>query len=91
MATGNALVRRTSADRRKHLQLSASMGGDVFDFADPGGTTPLITVNAPGLAVHALVPAAANLGLLAGIAIGDYGRFGTRAQLEAGVALYVGP
>jgi hypothetical protein len=90
MATGDALVRRTSADRRRHLQLSGSIGGDVFDFADPGGTTPLIIADATNVGLHALFPATADLGVMAGVAIGDYGRFGTRAQLEAGVALYVG-
>jgi YaiO family outer membrane protein len=90
MATGNVLIRRASLDRRRHVQISASTGGDVFDFADPVTSTPLIAGQSTSAAVHVLHPLTPDFGVTAGVGFGDYGRFGTRAHLEVGVTLFGG-
>ena len=90
MATGDVMVRRTSPDRRRHVQLTASTGGDVFDFADPVTGTPLITGQSTTAAINVLYPATPSLGVIAGIGVGDYGRFGTRAHIEAGIRIFAG-
>jgi YaiO family outer membrane protein len=90
MATANALVRRFAADRRKYVQVAAGVGGDVLDFADPTGATPLITVQSVSGAVEVLYPATESLGVTAGVGVAHYESFGTRIVLEAGIALFVG-
>ena len=90
MGTANALVRRTSTDGRRHVQFTASAGGDVFDFADPLTTTPLITVQSKSAAVQLSYPVAPNLGVTAGFGLTDYRHFGTRIHFEAGVTLFAG-
>lgn len=90
LATGDVLVRRASPDRRRHVQISASTGGDVFDFADPVAGTPLITGQSTTAAIGVLYPATSSLGVIAGFGIGDYGSFGTRAYFEAGITIFAG-
>jgi YaiO family outer membrane protein len=90
LATGDIMVRRASPDRRSHVQISASTGGDVFDFADPVAGTPLITGQSTTAALSVLYPATPSLGVIAGLGVGDYGRFGTRAHFEAGITIFAG-
>jgi YaiO family outer membrane protein len=90
MATASLMARRTSPDRRRHVQITASAGGDVFDFPDPLSATPLITGQSITAAISVLYPATANLGINAGFGVGDYGAFGTRAHFEAGITIFAG-
>ena len=90
MATGHVLVRRASPDRRRHVQITAGTGGDVFDFADPVGGTPLITGQSTTAAISVRYPATPSLAVNAGFGVGDYGSFGTRAHFEAGIIIFAG-
>lgn len=90
LATGELLARRASTDRRRQLQISATAGGEIFDFADPSTTAPLLTGRSTKAAVQLRHPVTRMLSVIAGAGVGDYRRFGTRAHVEAGIALMAG-
>ena len=90
MAAANMMFRRSSVDRRRHVQLSVSTGGDVFDVADPATSTMPVTANSTAAAFRALVPISANFGISGGVGLADYRNVGIRTHLEAGLTFYSG-
>jgi hypothetical protein len=73
----------------RHIEVTASSGGDIFDFAGPATATPLITGRGNAATLSMLLPLSVNLGINGRVGLGDCS-FGKRTQLEAGLKIYLG-